>query len=88
MRQLLLSARRGDAKGITVSAIAPGYIATDNTEALRADPERSRALLERIPLGRWGRAEEIATAILFLASPASTYVTGAIIPVEGGWMAR
>ena len=75
-------------KGITVNAIAPGYIATDNTAALRADAVRSHQLLERIPMGRFGEASEIATAALFLASPASTYVTGAIIPVDGGWLSR
>jgi 2-deoxy-D-gluconate 3-dehydrogenase len=75
-------------KGITVNAIAPGYIETDNTEALRADQARYRQIVERIPTGRWGRPEDLATAILFLASPASSYVTGAIIPVDGGWLAR
>jgi 2-deoxy-D-gluconate 3-dehydrogenase len=74
--------------GITVNAIAPGYAATDNTEALRADPARSRQILDRIPMGRWAVPEDMATAVLFLASPASGYVTGAIIPVDGGWLAR
>ena len=74
--------------GITVNAIAPGYMVTDNTEALRNDPERSAQLLARIPLGRFGEPDEIATAVLFLAAPASAYVTGAIISVDGGWMAR
>ena len=73
---------------ITVNAIAPGYMVTDNTEALRNDPERSRQLLSRIPLGRFGEADEIATAVLFLAAPASSYVTGAIVSVDGGWLAR
>jgi 2-deoxy-D-gluconate 3-dehydrogenase len=74
--------------GITVNAIAPGYVATDNTEALRADPVRSRQILDRIPMGRWAEPQDMATAVLFLASPASSYVTGAIIPVDGGWLAR
>jgi 2-dehydro-3-deoxy-D-gluconate 5-dehydrogenase len=75
-------------KGITVNAIAPGYFATDNTTALRADEARSRQIMERIPAGRWGEPGDIATAALFLASPASGYVTGAVIPVDGGWLAR
>jgi 2-deoxy-D-gluconate 3-dehydrogenase len=74
--------------GITVNAIAPGYMETDNTEALRSDDERSRQLLARIPLGRWGKPQDLATAVLFLAAPASSYVTGAIVPVDGGWLAR
>ena len=73
---------------ITVNAIAPGYMVTDNTEALRNDPERSAQLLSRIPMGRFGEADEIATAVLFFAAPASSYVTGAIVSVDGGWMAR
>ena len=76
------------ASGVTVNAIAPGYIATDNTEALRADEERSRAILDRIPAGRWGSAEDLQGATVFLASPASAYVTGVTLPVDGGWMAR
>jgi len=75
-------------KGITVNAIAPGYIATDNTTALRADPDRSRQILERIPAGRWGEPKDLATAALFLASPASGYVTGTVMAVDGGWLAR
>jgi 2-dehydro-3-deoxy-D-gluconate 5-dehydrogenase len=75
-------------KGITVNAIAPGYIATDNTTALRADRDRSRQILERIPAGRWGEPKDLATASLFLASPASGYVTGTVIAVDGGWLAR
>lgn len=75
-------------RGVTVNAIAPGYIATDNTEALRDDPDRSAAILERIPAGRWGRAEDLGGATVFLASPAAAYVTGAILPVDGGWLAR
>ncbi|GAB4072156.1 2-dehydro-3-deoxy-D-gluconate 5-dehydrogenase KduD [Ancylobacter sonchi] len=75
-------------KHITVNAIAPGYIETDNTEALRADPVRSRQILERIPAGRWGVPDDLKTAILFLAAPASSYVTGTVVPVDGGWLAR
>lgn len=73
---------------ITVNAIAPGYMATDNTEALRADPVRSAAILDRIPAGRWGEPADLATAALFLASSASSYVTGTIVTVDGGWLAR
>jgi 2-deoxy-D-gluconate 3-dehydrogenase len=74
--------------GVTVNGIAPGYIATDNTEALRDDPERSKAILERIPAGRWGAAEDIGGAAVFLASDAARYVTGAVLPVDGGWLGR
>lgn len=74
--------------GVTVNSIAPGYIATDNTTALRADPDRSRQILERIPAGRWGEASDIAGTAVFLASPAANYVTGAILNVDGGWLAR
>jgi 2-dehydro-3-deoxy-D-gluconate 5-dehydrogenase len=75
-------------RGVNVNAVAPGYIATDNTEALRADPARSRAILERIPAGRWGRADDIAGAVVFLASPASDYVNGTVLAVDGGWLGR
>jgi 2-dehydro-3-deoxy-D-gluconate 5-dehydrogenase len=75
-------------KGINVNAIAPGYMATDNTAALRADLARNRSILERIPAGRWGEAEDLVGAAVFLASPASAYVHGAVIPVDGGWLAR
>jgi 2-deoxy-D-gluconate 3-dehydrogenase len=76
------------AKGVNVNAVAPGYIATDNTAALRADADRSSAILARIPAGRWGEASDIGGATVFLAAPASDYVNGAIIPIDGGWMAR
>ncbi len=76
------------ASGVNVNAIAPGYIATDNTEALRADSVRSQAILERIPAGRWGREEDMMGPVVFLASSASDYVHGSILSVDGGWMAR
>ncbi len=75
-------------KGVNVNAIAPGYIATDNTTALRADETRNRQILERIPAGRWGEAEDIAGAAVFLSSEASKYVHGHILVVDGGWMGR
>ena len=71
-----------------VNAIAPGYIATDNTTALREDPDRSRSILERIPAGRWGVASDIAGAAVFLSSPAADYVNGHVLVVDGGWMGR
>jgi 2-deoxy-D-gluconate 3-dehydrogenase len=74
--------------GVNVNAIAPGYIATDNTEALRADSDRSASILARIPAGRWGDAADLAGATVFLASAASDYVSGAILPVDGGWLGR
>ena len=74
--------------GITVNAIAPGYMETDNTTALRNDASRARQILDRIPVGRWGRPDDLAPAVLFLASPSSGYVTGAIVPVDGGWLSR
>lgn len=76
------------ASGVTVNALAPGYIATDNTQALQDDPQRSADILGRIPAGRWGRAEDVAGATVFLASPASDYVNGVVLPVDGGWMGR
>jgi 2-deoxy-D-gluconate 3-dehydrogenase len=75
-------------RGVNVNAIAPGYIATDNTQALRADEARSRQILERIPAGRWGTPDDLAGAFVFLASSASDYVQGAILPVDGGWLGR
>ncbi|HKX30850.1 MAG TPA: SDR family oxidoreductase [Blastocatellia bacterium] len=75
-------------QGVQVNAIAPGYISTDNTEALRADPVRNPAILARIPAGRWGEPGDLAGAVVFLASPASNYVNGTILTVDGGWMGR
>lgn len=76
------------AKGVNVNAIAPGYMATDNTAALRADPNRSRQIMERIPAGRWGTAEDLAGAAVFLASSASDYMHGHVLVVDGGWLSR
>ncbi len=76
------------AKGVNVNAIAPGYIATDNTRALRDDPDRSARILDRIPAGRWGAPEDFKGIAVFLASAASDYVCGSIYLVDGGWMGR
>ena len=76
------------ARGINVNAVAPGYIATNNTQALREDPARSAEILGRIPAGRWGDPADIAGAVTFLCMPASAYVTGAVLNVDGGWLAR
>jgi len=75
-------------KNIQVNAIAPGYFATTNTEALQADETRNRQILERIPAGRWGQPVDLAGAALFLSAPASDYVTGTVLTVDGGWMGR
>ena len=75
-------------RGVNVNAVAPGYIATDNTQALREDETRARQILERIPAGRWGTPEDVAGAFVFLASPASAYVHGIVLPVDGGWLGR
>jgi 2-deoxy-D-gluconate 3-dehydrogenase len=76
------------ASGVQVNAIAPGYVNTDNTEALRADPARSAAILSRIPAGRWAEPEDFKGAVVYLASRASDYVNGSILIVDGGWMGR
>lgn len=76
------------AKGVNVNAIAPGYMATDNTQALRDDPQRSRQILERIPAGRWGDPSDLAGAAVFLSSAASDYVHGHLLVVDGGWLGR
>lgn len=75
-------------KGVNVNAIAPGYIETDNTQALQDDPVRYKSILERIPAGRWGRPEDFAGPALFLSSSASDYVHGTVLTVDGGWMGR
>jgi 2-deoxy-D-gluconate 3-dehydrogenase len=75
-------------RGVTVNAIAPGYIETDNTQALRDDPDRNKAISARIPIGRWGKPEDISSAAVFLASKAAGYINGEILTVDGGWMAR
>ncbi|MCR6671662.1 2-dehydro-3-deoxy-D-gluconate 5-dehydrogenase KduD [Devosia ginsengisoli] len=83
-----LLANEWAARGINVNSIAPGYIETNNTEALRADPDRSASILGRIPAGRWGAPSDIGDAAVFLLSQASNYMHGAVIPVDGGWLAR
>jgi 2-deoxy-D-gluconate 3-dehydrogenase len=74
--------------GVNVNAIAPGYIATDNTKALREDPDRNRSILDRIPAGRWGQPSDLGGATVFLASAASDYVNGITLAVDGGWLGR
>ncbi|MFT4089944.1 MAG: 2-dehydro-3-deoxy-D-gluconate 5-dehydrogenase KduD [Asticcacaulis sp.] len=83
-----LLANEWAAKGVNINAIAPGYMATDNTAALQADEARNKAILDRIPAARWGEPSDMGGAAVFLASSASDYVNGAIIPVDGGWLAR
>jgi len=83
-----LLANEWAARGINVNAIAPGYFATNNTQALRADAKRNQAILERIPAARWGDPADIGGAAVFLASRAADYVHGAVLPVDGGWLAR
>src|SRR5262245_38849533 len=75
-------------RGVNVNAIAPGYMSTDNTAALRADPVRNRQITERIPAGRWGEPDDLAGAAIFLASEAANYVHGHVLVVDGGWMGR
>ncbi|MCP1428157.1 2-deoxy-D-gluconate 3-dehydrogenase [Microbacterium foliorum] len=76
------------AAGVTVNAIAPGYMATDNTAAIRADGDREKSIVARIPAGRWGDPADLEGLFVFLASSASAYITGAVIPVDGGWLVR
>ncbi|MBT8460311.1 MAG: 2-dehydro-3-deoxy-D-gluconate 5-dehydrogenase KduD [Boseongicola sp.] len=83
-----LLANEWSVHGINVNAVAPGYIATNNTTALREDPKRSAEILSRIPAGRWGDPSDIAGAVTFLCGPSSGYVTGAVLNVDGGWLAR
>ncbi|MFD9902123.1 2-dehydro-3-deoxy-D-gluconate 5-dehydrogenase KduD [Mesorhizobium sp. NPDC059025] len=83
-----LLANEWAARGINVNAIAPGYIVSNNTEVLRNDPDRNSAILGRIPAGRWGEASDIGDAAVFLLAPASKYMHGAVVPVDGGWLAR
>ncbi len=83
-----LLANEWASQGINVNAIAPGYMETNNTQALRADESRNRQILERIPAGRWGKPADLGGAAVFLASPASDYVHGSVIAVDGGWLAR
>ena len=75
-------------QGVNVNAVAPGYVRTDNTQALRDDPERYSQILARIPAGRWAEPEDIAGAVLFLCSPAADYVHGIVLPADGGWLGR
>jgi 2-deoxy-D-gluconate 3-dehydrogenase len=75
-------------KGVNVNGIAPGYITTKNTEALRGDPDRSKSILDRIPAGRWGETDDFKGPVVFLSSAASSYMNGHIMVVDGGWMAR
>jgi 2-deoxy-D-gluconate 3-dehydrogenase len=76
------------AHGINVNAIAPGYMVTENTAALRADPKRNAEIIARIPVGRWGEPEELQGAVVFLASAASDYMQGYTVAVDGGWLSR
>ena len=89
IKQLTMAfANEWASKGITVNAIAPGYIATDNTAALRADPNRNKAIQDRIPAGRWGTPEDLMGTAVFLCSDASAYMNGSVLTVDGGWMGR
>jgi 2-deoxy-D-gluconate 3-dehydrogenase len=89
VKQLTMAfANEWASKGVNVNAIVPGYIATDNTKALREDPVRNKAILDRIPAGRWGKPKDLMGTIVFLASEASDYLNGSVITVDGGWMGR
>lgn len=87
-RLVMAFANEWASKGVNINGIAPGYIATDNTQALRDDPVRSKSILERIPAGRWGDPEDFAGPCVFLASEAAAYMNGSIVTVDGGWMGR
>ena len=89
VKQLTMAfANEWASKGVTINAIAPGYIATENTKALREDPVRNKAILDRIPAGRWGTPEDLMGTIVFLSSDASNYLNGSVVTVDGGWMGR
>lgn len=89
IKQLTMAfANEWASKGVNINAIAPGYIATDNTKALREDPIRNKAILDRIPQGRWGTPDDLMSTIVFLCSDASNYLNGSIVTVDGGWMGR
>lgn len=89
IKQLTMAfANEWASKGVTVNAIAPGYIATENTRALREDPIRNKAILDRIPAGRWGTPEDLMGTVVFLCSDASNYLNGTVVTVDGGWMGR
>ena len=89
IKQLTMAfANEWASKGVTVNAIAPGYIATDNTKALREDPVRNKAILDRIPAGRWGKPDDLMGTVVFLCSDASNYLNGSVVTVDGGWMGR
>lgn len=89
IKQLTMSfANEWASKGVTVNAIAPGYIATDNTKALREDEVRNKSILDRIPQGRWGTPEDLMGTVVFLSSDASNYLNGSVVTVDGGWMGR
>ncbi len=89
IKQLTMAfANEWASKGVTVNAIAPGYIATANTKALRENPERNNAILARIPAGRWGTPEDLMGTVVFLSSNASNYLNGSVVTVDGGWMGR
>lgn len=89
IKQLTMAfANEWASKGVNVNAIAPGYIATENTKPLREDPVRNKSILDRIPQGRWGKPEDLMGTVVFLCSDASNYLNGSIITVDGGWMGR
>lgn len=89
IKQLTMAfANEWASKGVTVNAIAPGYIATENTKALREDAVRNKSILDRIPAGKWGTPEDLMGTIVFLCSDASNYLNGSVITVDGGWMGR
>ena len=89
VKQLTMAfANEWASKGVTVNAIAPGYIATENTKSLREDPVRNKSILDRIPASRWGKPADLMGTIVFLCSDASNYLNGSVVTVDGGWMGR